>query len=542
MLLDIHFCKKELLFPISLSLLIVTLTILPIIYGYLRSNEDYKFIGLLSDPTDANTYLAWMKQAQEGNILFEEKFSTEKQPKNIFILYFLSGGFISRILKIPLPIVYQIMRMISAFTLLMVVYLFIAFFLETKLGRRITFLLICSSAGFGGYFASLYHFFGFKLPPRWIPLDQNMPELVTFWIITGYGHLSLALSFMLIIFLFMLFSIEKNKKIFSIFAGFLCFILALFHPYDIITIFIVLGFYFLFLLITKKYPLKTLILNYVLMLLISSPAVAYLYYILLTNPVIKGWSKIAYPPFSCPIGYIFAFGFIFFMAILGIFEIIKKRKDRFYFLIFWIVVISIFIYYPFLFIQRHASTGIHIPFCILAIVGFLRLCEQFNWFDGKVLKRKGIFLFSIFLLLTTPTNLMHLVVDFRNAHIRKFPYFLDKELVEAFIWLDKNISSDSIVLASRKVSNFIPAYTGSKVYIGHYAETIEHHKKEKIFEKFMQVDTQDSFRIEFLDKNGIKYFFFSDFEKSIGGFNPDTVFYLSEIYKNDKIKIYKVNR
>jgi len=541
MILGIYFKKKEFLFPVVLAFLAVLFSTLPVFYGYWRSNNNFKFVGFLSEPMDHNTYFSWMKQAEEGNVLFEEKYSTEKQPRNIFLLYFLTGGFISRIFKIPLPIIYQAMRIISAFILLSVSYLFIAYFIESRLARRIAFLLICFSAGLGGYFAFIYHFFKFKLPEAWIPLDQTMPEVVTFWTVSWIGHASLGISFILLAFLFMLYSIEQNKIKFCLLAGLSCFIIGLFHPYHIVTISVVLGVYIFFLFIKRDSTKLVALRNYILMLLVTFPGIWLQYYTAQTNPIVKEWSNIVYPPFSGPIGYIFAFGLVFFMAIFSLPYVIKKGQNRLYFLVLWVSTISVFIYYPFIFFQRHAANGIHIALCVLAAIGFLRLCQSLGWYDGSRLKSKGVILLSVFLILVLPTNLVHLAVDFRNAHIRRYPYFLSGDLIGVLNWLDKNISQDSVVLAPRNIASFIPPYTGSKVYIGHWAETLNHRQKEEIFKRFMQRDTRDEFRIALLKNEGISYFVFECTKSPFRTFNPDAKDYLKEVFANTNIKVYKVN-
>ena len=62
---------KEWYFVFLLSITVVTITVIPLVVGYLMQNENYRFVGFVSPHEDVNSYLSWMKQAKEGHILFE---------------------------------------------------------------------------------------------------------------------------------------------------------------------------------------------------------------------------------------------------------------------------------------------------------------------------------------------------------------------------------------------------------------------------------------------------------------------------------------
>jgi hypothetical protein len=535
--------KAEWKWVLSLSVLAIFITSLPLVVGWLLSSPDLQFIGLLNFHEDAHTYITWMKQAQEGYFLFEEKYTTEQHPRNIFLLYFLITGLLSRITQIPLIVIHQLMRVICGFTLLLASYLFISYFLKEIKVRRLAFILVISSAGLGGYFAFLYHFFGYKLPVGWIPVDQYALEAMTFRTISYLTHLCLAIAFMLLIYLLLLESFSKKKKALCIVAGIMALMLNFFHPYDLVTITLSLIFYFIYLIFIKKdSAYKYNLGNLAIFFLIFSPGILINYLVVQNNPIIKSWLKTGNPSSEHPMGYILGFGFVLLFAIIGIWRLIKeKNNDRYPFLICWLLAVSILIYGPFPF-QIHLSAGAHILLCIFAAVGFFWLCKKLQLVKKESnLTKKGIILVSIFVLLTIPTNLMDIIVDFRTACQRSFPYFISPDFKKVLMWLDKNILPNDIVLASRDISNFIPAYTGSKVYIGHWAETMDHRRKEADFKNFMDLSVGAEFRFKLLKENKISYFIFSNFDKVLGGFNPERVDFLYLVYKTPTIKVYRVN-
>ncbi len=536
---DIHFEKGEFTFPVVVALIAVALTTLPVVYGYIASTEENRFVGYINDPVDQNTYLSWMKQANDGNLSFEEKFTTERNPKNIVILYFLCGGIIGRILKVPLPIVLELMRIGSAFIMLGAVYCFISYFLKVRIARRVAFSLVAFSAGFGAYAVTLRHL-GFSLPAHFVPMDQNLPELVTFLTIMFHGHVCLATAFIVTIFLFILHSIETRDPSLAVGAGILAVILALFHPYDIVTISVVLGAYVAVLAARRDRRAWRAFAHCALFAAVSSPGIGYQYYVVQSNPAVKAWSAYRYPPYGDALTYVCAFGVIFIAAVLGIWKAARERNGRFYFLIVWVVTISVFIYYPFVFFQRHAAVGIHIPFCILASEGILSVTGGLLTAAGDRARRSGIVVIAAVILFASPTNIMHMRAQFLRVYSRQFPVFLPKDLVDAFSWLDSHLAPESVVLASKAISNFIPSHTGSRVYIGHWAETANRREKEEAVSAFMNASSGDMMRKRLLAENGISYFVYTDADKAAGDFDPDRATYLSKVFENRSVRIYEV--
>jgi hypothetical protein len=533
--------KREWRFVIIWALAIVLITSLPIITGYLLSTPQKQFVGILSFLEDTHTYLAWMKQGQEGFILFEEKYTSEPHPRNVFLIYFLVTGWLSRITHIPLMATHQLMKAICGLTLLLTSYIFISYFLKEIIMRRISFILVSVAAGLGGYFAFIYHFLGFKLPGGWIPIDQYMPEAITFWSISCFAHLCLAISFMLMIFLLMLESSKQKNRPLCVTAGILALILVFFHPYDLITVVLALAMYWAYLAYIKKDTAARFNLtNFFIFFLIFSPGILLSHITLMNNPVLKQWLTKSTLASAQPLSYIFGFGLIFLAFVLGAWRIIKEKSEYLYFPFCWILAVAVLVYSPFYF-QRRLVEGAHIPLCMLATVGILWVCQRFKWIEKNTLKKSGIIFLTAFILLTIPINLAHIVVDFRTVFKKDFPYFISQDFKNVLAWLDKNIAAGDIVLASRNVGNFIPPYAGAKVYIGHWAETLDHLRKQAVFKEFMQAKTGDAFRIKFLKENRISYFVFSDFEQRLGDFDPDNARYFTLIYETASIRIYKVN-
>jgi len=532
--------QKEWRFVFLLSLALVTVTVLPLVVGYLMQNENYRFVGFVNPHEDMNSYFSWMKQAEKGYIFFEEKFTTEKDwLRNVFLPYFLIEGLLSRYSGIPIVIIHQITRVICAMLLLLTSYIFCAYFIEDVLKRRVAFLLICFSSGFGFYFSCLYHFFRFKLPPIFmVPCDQVHPGAITFWGIDWFAHAELSITIMLWVFLLMIESYRKKQLVLVVYAGLLTVMSIFIHPIRIVSIFFVLGLYSLYLGYKDKKIRARVILNYLVLSLISLAGIIPMLITVIKNPTTQVYfiHAILYNI----LGYLLGLGLVGFVAIWAIFKIIQEHREEYYFLVAWAVGTLVLFHLPIGFRMRLVE-GLHIDLSILCALGLFWLAERWGWFKTGVLKKAGIVFITLFIIVSSPSNLMHIIVDFRTATQVKYPYFLSKDLENVFVWMDKHLPEDGIVLASREVGNFIPGRTGLKTYIGHVGETRYKRRKLQELNRFMSRETDDQFRLSLLKNNEIDYLFISDFERKLGDFNPDTAKFLKKIYRSGSVILYRVN-
>jgi len=107
-------------------------------------------------------------------------------------------------------------------------------------------------------------------------------------------------------------------------------------------------------------------------------------------------------------------------------------------------------------------------------------------------------------------------------------------------FLDKNTEKNSIVLMYITAGNYIPAYAGNYVYIGH-ANTPGENDKEKIAERFYKGEMGKDEVEKFLRQERISSVFFGPQERSLGGLEDLERKYpfLQSIYQNKQVMIYK---
>lgn len=80
----------------------MALVALPFLYGYFAKPAGSTFLGVPFAADDAMVYAAWMRQAMDGAVLFDNRFAIDPQPGLTFHAYFLVLGWLAKGVGIPI--------------------------------------------------------------------------------------------------------------------------------------------------------------------------------------------------------------------------------------------------------------------------------------------------------------------------------------------------------------------------------------------------------------------------------------------------------
>ena len=534
--------RRDLSTVILLASIILIISTIPYCYVLWKTPPDMQFTGWLGSPADHNCSLSRIRQAIEGFWLFENRYTTEPHFRGMIRPYWLFIGKLSGLTKISPIIIYHLTRLFFSFLLMMVVYKFLSIFFLNKAMKIVAFLLIFLSSGFGWMFALSSFLRGGTI--KFCSVDLFVPEATTFKAIHQNAHLAVSLILILLVFVLMYSSFNNDRIKPSIYAGLVGFLLAFVHPFDMPSIYLTLFFYIIFLSYKEGKVYIPKIKAFLFMVFISIVPILYNYYFVLFDPVVKEWHKQNVLPSPNPLGYISGFGFIFFFSLIGLAHAIQRRKKTDIFLIAWVISISMLLYSP-IKVQVKMVMGLHIPLSILSTIGLFILFKKLRKvysirYNRRSFKKIRFIILSIFILSTTPTNIALLLNDmFFHIHADPFPVYIHKDKIEAFKWLQRNTQSSEAVLSSYQTGNFIPGWSGNKVFIGHWAETINTSEKFKLLNLFFQSEN-DQIRKNILATYNIKYLFYGPEEQRLGHFNPFNELYLLEVFKNPRVSIFQV--
>jgi hypothetical protein len=551
---------KEIRWVLLWSILIVGLTCLPYLYACLVTPDDMQFTGLLSNPIDGNSYLAKMRQGAQGKWRFHLPYTAKDHDGAFIFTYYLFLGRLSALLGWPLILTYHLARVINSFILLFVAYCFLSLFNLDRRSRRATFLLIGFSSGLG-WLAVPFNVFA---PDLWVP------EAITFYSIFANPHFPLAVALMLLTFAFVLVPLKfaapvgpqsggfwrglwstpsKRKFLWvpvgnergqpsvgkeAILAAFSSLLLGMVQPFCVITVYSVLGGYFILRLFKEKRLPWSEILRTLVAGAVTAPIIAYDYSVYTFNPALQAWSEQNVTPSPPLWAYAIAYGLVLVLAVGGAVLAIRRRSKADFFLLAWVIVNGLLLYAPFS-LQRRLVTGLHVPLCILAAMALSRYVLP------RFLPAKKTLVLGAFIVLTMPSNLFVLMASMAGAAQQDSRLYLYRDEAEAMTWLQENTQPTDIVLASPEMGLFIPAWAGNRVLYGHPFETVEAEKKRALAEIFYQAQTEEPIRRGIIEGHHITHVFYGPRERELSGGQLETVPMLSEAYKNPAVTIYQVS-
>ena len=533
---------KEWQLIIIMIFLVIVITSIPHIYGFLNTPDGFVYFGRQSlNSADTPVYFSYLEQVNQGHWFFKDLFTSEYQAERFFDPFWLAVGLFGKVFSLSAASAFQIVRILLIPLLIIVSYLFISFFINEKEKRKICFILLLFSSGLGvlfsGWLAPLYRSsYGYA---NW-PMDSWVPESSTFFIFYHTPHLIASMILILLVLLFILIAFESDRKFYSILAGLFALVLFQFHPYHVPTIFGILGVYLITLCIKYKKIRWDMIKHLTILSLISLPSITY--YFLRLQYDWLAWQKAVQNICLTPsfLMVIISYGLLFVFALFGIISILKKNNDRLIFLIVWPITQFLIMYLPVSF-QRRFTEGLHVAMTLLASLGIFFIYEAFL---KEKLKFRLIFvnkflIFIFFIIFFCFSNIYILTRDIGYVYARSEVFYISKYKLESIEWLAKNSRENEIIFSSWSNGNIIPAFSARTVYVGHGAETAYPFVKMEEAKWFFRDNKNIGEKYLFLKKNKITYLFFGPEERALG-FNPENADYLKKVYQNSEVAIYKV--
>ncbi len=272
-----------------LALLAAGLASLPVLLGFLGRPESQTYLPFHLSLDDHMVYAAWMRQATDGQVLFDNRFTTDPQPGLTFHLLFLVLGWIAKVVGIPLTLTlarigfsYLAVRLLAEFV--------VRCGLQSFAGK---FALVTSV--FGGGLAFLnWHTFGdaYTRGQTWLttllqgrqPIDNWQPEAFVFPSMLTNGLFMAALCLILWTLNCVL---DARHSWRPVVPGVIAFgILMNVHSYDVALIAMVLVAFVVSLVASRqfdvKWGLRTVVIG-----LGAVPAALWFLHVLANDPVFK---------------------------------------------------------------------------------------------------------------------------------------------------------------------------------------------------------------------------------------------------------------
>ncbi|MCX6722944.1 MAG: hypothetical protein NT094_02630, partial [Candidatus Staskawiczbacteria bacterium] len=370
-------------------------------------------------------------------------------------------------------------------------YCLVSYFFEEKNKRKICFIFFVFASGLGWLLSTFVN--------KVLSIDVTT---FTPYILFGAPHMIASLTLIILIFLFSLYTFDKYKIIYSLWAGFCAFLLFSFHPYHVCTIFGVLGaFLVVEFLIDKKIYFEHIV-HYIILLIFSAPPIIYYLWCFLNIPVYYQTLFLQNVTLTPALWIVLAdFSALLILAILGIISLVKEKNinRKNIFLIVWVITQFFLIYLP-INTNRRLLEGLSIPITILAVYGIFFLENWLKNNSKSLYKLYCLSSFSLFVYIFCLSIFFIFTIDLSFFEYNPTLAYLKKDNENTMIWLKENTPEQSVVLSSYENGNIIPVIASRPVYYGHWSGTVRASEKSILSYNFFKKDDDQERRI-FLETN-----------------------------------------
>ena len=477
-----------------LAVAVVVITTAPYLLAWSKQGSDWHFSGFLFGVEDGNSYIGKMRLGARGVwdfYLFYTPEASDGVPL-VFLPYIIPGQIVGHFIADTDPaltpaliVTFHLMGIVFDALLVVVIYRFVAVFLDDPRDRLIAAILALLGGGLG-WMLSLSG-------QSALPADFYIPEGFSFLILFGLPHLALARAALLGGLLALMKSLPDTAPIgarraiplqhrvhiarsewrWLILAGVCWLVVGLSVPFYFVIIYCVLGTWGLAAWVKqRRFPLA-LFARCVVAGGITLPLFLFYTIAFTVNPVFAAWSAqnlLASPP---PLQYLLAYLPLGLLALFGARRVWRLEGIRPALLIGWVLIVPILVYLP-LNVQRRMSEAVIVPLAILAAAGL------------RVLAERGVpgIVRGALVTVTLLTSAFLLLGGFLAAATPARPLFRPAAEIDALNWLNANSAPDDIVLSAVETGNVIPAWTHLRTFMGHGPETINWQFKTARLEYF----------------------------------------------------------
>lgn len=188
--------------------------------------------------------------------------------------------------------------------------------------------------------------------------------------------------------------------------------------------------------------------------------------------------------------------------------------------------------------------GTHIPLSLLAVMGLLGLVERFPIKWRKVMPLVAV-------ALMVPSNLLFLGRDTgrvvsNEGHTTAHVPFVSKDELGALEYLRVNVGPDDVILAFPGFASLVPAYTGGRVYYGHWGETVGFGAKLSQVSDFFSSGMPDQERRIFLEERAVTYvvgYHWGPYGRwGFVDFRAEPPPYLEPVFSSEELTLYRVKQ
>lgn len=540
------------------ALLIVTG--IPYAYGYLSAPPGRVFQGIVFNVPDIVQYWSWLRDHRTA-LLVPNRMTAEPNEPALFNGLWLVLAQIQNIVGWTAPAIYQLLRILGGMSFLIVLWWFIGLCTPAPRERWTAYLIATLGGGFGWIWVVDKYLGAGDVR---YPLDLYVVEPNSFFALMALPHLLVAATMILGIFGCFLVGMRREAP-WRWYGGaaLLALLLGLSHAYDLIMIYAILGVYSMLRCIVARQVLWRLVGGLILIGAVSFPPAGYFTYLTSQNPL---WREVlaqfdnagVFTPNLLHLPVLLGLSFVI-TIMYGIVSVQRLRRTSAWpaldvesptaFIWVWTIVGFGLLYIPTDF-QIKMLNPYQIPLALLtsraiwktiAHIAALPAARRSMLSSIQALaQRRPMILAAAVVILMLPTNVY--LLGWRLYDITRVaaPYYLTDDQVAVLRWLDARSDEHAVVLADLTIGQYVPALTGQRAVLAHWAQTVNYYQKRSDVERFFDSDTPAEERAALLRRSQVAYVIYGPEEQALGGYDPKSDPQLQPVLNLPTITIFQV--
>ena len=518
--------RNDLIWILTVSILIMLWGSIPTWAGYQAETSDLRFRGIYYDSQDYAVHIAAMEAGRQGEWAYQFRFTTEPHRPAYVRLFYIVLGHLSRWLALAPEITFQSARWLLGFIALFTLYRLMQQIFPTPYWARVAFLLAALGSGLG-WLQLIFNWMSSKITP----IDFWLIDDYVFFSLSVFPHFAFVTAGMCVALSLWLDFLKRPQWTNVAWIGLTSILVQFVNPIAFATVDVSLVGATLFSWWHHQKIRKEDMGALLAIAMAQIPMLAYSFLVLNNDPLWSQFTAQNQTLSPAPDYYLWGFGLFWPFAILGAVVAFRTKSNALGAAIFWVISGFLLAYAP-VEIQRRFLQNITIPLGILATTGLMELFEaRAAQSPGQMRWKKSLVLLIIFL---TSISSIQLSLG-RTAYLRTYPddFYYSASLDDAAKWFRENAHYNDFILASEETSQVLAQKAGMRAYAGHEMETLEYKTKLLKVEAFFRGDLAE------LASGPIKWVVYGPFERKLSPSFPIPG-NLELVYDIEDLQIYQV--
>jgi hypothetical protein len=273
-----------------------------------------------------------------------------------------------------------------------------------------------------------------------------------------------------------------------------------------------------------------------LLLLGASLAIGYQSRVVSQIPVYMEWNRQHLVLTPEPARLILSYGLLLPLALTGVRPFFRKQPELAFLFAFFAIFSWLFSHFPIQFQERFLEGS---PLSVSIFAGF-GLLEILNRFKTTALQiALGICVIGLLI----PSDAVAMYTDVAVLRTGKPPQYLPRELLAAMKELRTLVPAGEPVLSAQSSGNFIPAYSGRQVVLGHQVQTAGYLQKLQLVTTIFHTSAPAGNSEYLLRLSRARWLFWGPEERYVASdlFDPEKSPFCERKFSNRLARIYRLH-